>query len=98
MSLASILDQIQVMFRCERFQFLHVAWIAIEMNWQYRFRTPGNRSFNQLGIDIACDWVSIHKDRRRPCLQNSIGGRDEAKRRRNHLVARSYFVREQGQV
>ena len=86
-TLCRILDDQQIMTPGDRHDLVHLAADAGIMDREDRPRARRNRGFDQPLVDIQRVRPDIHEHRRGAPQHNRIGGRDESKGWKNHLVA-----------
>lgn len=105
MSLAGILDELEVVLIRDFEQILHLRRQSVQMHRHNRLGAVGRRETAALEIaaqrgdaHVARYGIDIHKSRSCARLHNGFSGADESHRRRDHLVASADSNREQGEA
>ena len=85
--MSCIIDHLQAVFLCNRFNSFHITNIAIYMYRNDRHCAVSDKTFDLRHIHGIVFIVHITEHRNKTIANNCMGGRSEGKRRGNNLTA-----------
>src|SRR6185312_14636515 len=90
--LRGIFNQRQLEVVANLADLAHPRRMPVQVHRHHCLRLIGDRVFQLVRVEVEVEWVDIDEYRHRPTGHNARRRRDEAERRRDHLIARPHSV------